>query len=133
MEKKLKKSIILISLIIFCFVLNSTVFAAGGYTWTGFSAEETNIGGAGGDMAGAGAKAKNILGTGIQVLRVAGTGISIIMLSYMGIKYMTAAPSEKAEFKKSATAYVVGAIILFAASNIIAIIAKFATSNITTT
>jgi len=75
---------------------------------------------------------KSVIATAINVIRVVGTGIALIMLSYVGIKYMSAAPSEKADFKKSATAYVVGAIILFGASNIISIIANFAT-NLNTT
>ena len=75
---------------------------------------------------------KSVIATAINVIRVVGTGIALIMLSYVGIKYMSAAPSEKADFKKSATAYVVGAIVLFGASNIISIIANFAT-NINTT
>jgi type IV secretory pathway VirB2 component (pilin) len=75
---------------------------------------------------------KSVIATAINVIRVVGTGIALIMLSYVGIKYMSAAPSEKADFKKSATAYVVGAIVLFGASNIISIIANFAT-NLNTT
>lgn len=74
--------------------------------------------------------AENIVGTAITVIRIVGTGMAIIMLTYVAIKYMTAAPSEKADFKKSATAFVVGAIVLFAATNILAVIANFATSNI---
>ena len=70
------------------------------------------------------------MGTAIRVIRVVGTGISIIMITYVAIKYMSAAPQEKAEFKKSATAYIVGAIVLFASSNILKVISDFATSNI---
>lgn len=73
---------------------------------------------------------KKVMGTGISVIRIVGTGIAIIMLTYVAIKYMSAAPNEKAEFKKSATAYIVGAIILFAATNLLKIISDFATSNI---
>lgn len=75
---------------------------------------------------------QNAMGTAIQVVRVAGTGISIIMLSYIGIKYMMAAPNEKAEFKKSAEIYILGAILLFAASNILSIILTFTSSTIIT-
>jgi len=73
---------------------------------------------------------RKVLDAIINIIQIVGTGISIMMLTYIAIKYMTAAPSEKAEFKKSATAYVVGAVVLFASSNIIKIIANFATSNI---
>ena len=73
---------------------------------------------------------QKIMGTIINTIKIVGTGISIIMLVYVAIKYMSAAPSEKAEFKKSATAYIVGAVVLFAASNILGVIADFATKNI---
>ena len=52
------------------------------------------------------------------------------MLTYVAIKYMSAAPSEKADFKKSATGFVVGAVVLFATTNILGVIADFAKSNI---
>lgn len=80
-----------------------------------------------GDLASA---TKNIMGTAITVIRVVGTGVAIIMLTYVAIKYMTAAPSEKADFKKSATAFIVGAIVLFATTQILGIISNFATTNI---
>ena len=70
---------------------------------------------------------KNVMATAITVMRVVGTGIALIMITYVAIKYMTAAGQERAEFKKSAIAFVAGAFILFAASNIITIIANFAT------
>ena len=76
--------------------------------------------------------AKSAMGLGIKIIRIVATGVSIVMLSYIGIKYMMAAPSEKAEFKKSASIYILGAILIFAAGNILTIITKFATSNIAT-
>lgn len=69
---------------------------------------------------------KSIMGTAIQIIRIVGTGVSVIMLSYIGMKYMMAAPSERAEFKKSAMIYIVGAILIFSATNIFGIIAEFA-------
>ncbi len=41
---------------------------------------------------------------------------------------MMAAPEEKADFKKSAYIYIVGAVLFFAASNILTIVYKFAES-----
>ena len=73
---------------------------------------------------------RNIMGTVINTIKIVGTGVAIIMITYVAIKYMSAAPSEKAEFKKSAVAYIVGAIVLFAASNILSVINNFATANI---
>lgn len=73
---------------------------------------------------------KSAMGTAIQVMRVVATGTSIIMLSYIGIKYMMAAPNEKAEFKRSAAIFVFGAVLVFAAGNILAIINSFVLTNI---
>lgn len=73
---------------------------------------------------------ENVVGSIIKVIRIVGTGVSVIMISYVAIKYMTAAPDEKAEFKKSATAFIVGAIVLFGATNILTVISDFATKNI---
>lgn len=130
LKYKIINSMILITFLITIFSSLQTTYAVkGDYEWTGYAQEKTSIeakkttGGAAGAI-------QNVLGTIIQVVRVVGTGVAIIMLTYVGIKYMTAAPSEKAEFKKSATAFVVGAVIVFAASNIAVIIAKFAAKNI---
>ena len=76
---------------------------------------------------------KKIMGSLITIIRVVGVGMSIIMLMYVAIKYMSAAPEGKAEFKKSAIAFTTGAVILFATSQILAIIADFAVKNLTTT
>ncbi len=67
-----------------------------------------------------------IIGTIITVAQVIGIGVAIIMLIVLAIKYISAAPSDKAEIKKHAVVYVVGAIVLFAASGILGIIKNFA-------
>lgn len=51
----------------------------------------------------------------IGVLDVCATGIAILMLIYIAIKYMISAPDAKAEYKKTAVIYVIGAAIIFAA------------------
>lgn len=73
--------------------------------------------------------AQNIMGTGIQTVKIVGYGISIVMLLYIGIKYMLAAPSEKADLKKSLVIFVVGAVLVFAATTVLDVINNFATSN----
>ena len=54
--------------------------------------------------------------------------IAIIMLIVLAIKYISAAPGDKAEIKKHAVVYVVGAVVLFAATGILQIIKKFSTN-----
>ena len=65
-----------------------------------------------------------IINAVIYLLQFAGTGISIIVVTILGIKYMTASANEKAEVKKQAEPIVIGCILLFAAVNVVKIIAS---------
>jgi len=78
-----------------------------------------------------GAKAAtNITGALLDIFRIAAAGIALIMIAVVAIKYMSAAPEGKAEIKKTATVYIVGAVVLFASSGILTIIKTFAEKNI---
>ena len=66
----------------------------------------------------------------LSVVQVVGMAVAVIMLIVLAIKYISAAPSDKAEIKKHAVVYVVGAVVLFAATGIMEIIKNFA-GNIT--
>ena len=61
----------------------------------------------------------------ITITQVIGVGVAVIMLIVLGMKYMTAAVGERAEIKKHLGIYVVGAVVLFAASGILEIIKRF--------
>lgn len=78
------------------------------------------------DTTGAGSSAKRIVGTLIDVFQIVGVGVAIIMLVMLAIKYLSAAPNEKAEIKKSVSIYVLGAVLLFAASGVLEIVQRFA-------
>lgn len=78
------------------------------------------------DSSGASKAAQTMIGSIIAFVQVVGMGVAIIMLIVMAIKYISAAPSEKAEIKKSIMIYVVGAIVLFAATGILQIVKNFA-------
>jgi len=69
---------------------------------------------------------RDIVGAIVSVVRIVGTGVAIIMLAFVAIKYMSSAPGDRAEIKKHAVVYVVGAIVLFATSGILGIIQDFA-------
>ena len=71
-------------------------------------------------------KVNTITGTIITSIRIIGVAIAIVMLLTLAMKYMTAAPGDKADIKKSAIQYVVGALVLFGAVGILDIISKFA-------
>lgn len=82
------------------------------------------------DTSGASVAASNIIGMIINIAQVIGMGVAIIMLIVLAIQYIAASPEGKAEIKKNATIYIVGAIILFAASGILGIIRRFAVNSI---
>ena len=53
-----------------------------------------------------------------NVIRVVGILVSVIMLVVLGIKYMMGSAEEKAEYKKTLMPYVIGALLIFAASTL---------------
>lgn len=79
------------------------------------------------DSTGTVEKVNSVTGTVITVIRVVGICVAIVLLLTIAMKYMTAAPGDKADIKKSAIQYVVGAIVLFGVVGILGIISKFAT------
>ena len=52
----------------------------------------------------------------ITVVSVAGSIVSVVVLIVLGIKYMMGSAEEKAEYKKTFIPYLIGALLLFAAS-----------------
>lgn len=70
--------------------------------------------------------AQKIVGSILSVVRIVGTGVSLIMIAFVAMKYMSSAPGDRAEIKKHAVIYVVGAIVLFGGSQLIGIIQEFA-------
>ena len=75
----------------------------------------------------------NITKTVLVAIRYTGSGIALIMLTYAFIKYMLSAASERAEIKINLIPFVVGAVVLFAASNIVTMLQEVATKAFTTT
>ena len=61
----------------------------------------------------------------IGLLQLAGTGIAVIVTTMLGIKYLIASPSEKADTKKQIMPILIGCILLFGAVNLVALIADF--------
>ena len=71
-------------------------------------------------------KVNSITGTIITSIRIVGVAVAIVMLLAVAMKYMTAAPGDRADIKKSAIQYVVGAVVLFGVVGILEIISTFA-------
>ena len=64
----------------------------------------------------------------ITIVSVAGSIVSVIVLIVLGIKYMMGSAEEKAEYKKTLMPYIIGAVLVFAASAIAGIVFNFASS-----
>ncbi len=68
----------------------------------------------------------NSASTIISIARIVGVTIAIVILLVISMKYMIAAPGDRADIKKHAVNYVIGAIILFGVVGIVSIISNFA-------
>lgn len=71
-------------------------------------------------------KTDKIFGTAIAVARIIGVGIAIVILIVISMKYMISSPGDRADIKKNAVPFVIGAVVLFGATGILGIIADFA-------
>ena len=133
MLKKSMKIVCLLLVIMMVFTLTSTVFATdynldketnpiqnadndGWIDWKPSAYDTTTA-------SGSVSKMSNSI---LSVVQVVGMAVAVIMLIVLAIKYISAAPSDKAEIKKHAVIYVVGAVVLFAATGIMQIIKNFA-------
>lgn len=70
----------------------------------------------------------NTLGTAISIARIAGIAIAIVILMVIACRYMIASPGDRADIKKHAIPFVIGAIVLFGATGILEIIVNAAKS-----
>ena len=125
MKKSIKIIILLLTALTIVFFLASTVNAAD--TMKDLVADATDAFGES-DEDGVGGSARTIIGSIIIVVRIIAVGVAIIMIIVLAMKYMVSSVEDKAEIKKHATVYIVGAIVLFASSAILGIIQQFADS-----
>lgn len=73
-------------------------------------------------------KIANIVNPIIGTIKVAGIVIAVIILTIIGIKFMTGSIEEKAEYKKVLPGYFIGAIMVVAISQFIAVIIDIVTN-----
>lgn len=104
--KQIKKIAFLSILLIICLVNITYGFSVRDLTGTDVTISE----------------AQDFGGKIMSVLTTIGSVLSIVILIAIGIKYMTGSVEEKAEYKKSLMPYVIGCILVFAASTIAEII-----------
>ncbi len=119
MSKKLIKVLFVLAMALAILAVTVTpVFASASLDW--------DIGLTGDTSSQTAQAAKDITQLIIGVVQVIGVAVAVIMLIVLAIKYISAAPNDKAEIKKHAVVYVVGAVVLFAATGILEIIKGFA-------
>ena len=121
MSKKIIRIMVVILLLV---LVNSFVFT--NYAAFSFKQAVTDIEGKNNSTLDS--KTKIIMGGAVSVVKYVAAGIAIIMLLVLAMKYMLAAPSDRAEIKKHAVVYVAGAIIMFGVSGILELIQKFTTT-----
>lgn len=66
----------------------------------------------------------------ISIIQLFGTVLSVITLMILGIRYMLASVQEKALYKETMGPYLIGAVMVFAIPNIIAVLYDFITGNL---
>lgn len=73
-------------------------------------------------------KVKSVGGKIVGMIRVVGTIVAVGMLIVLGIKYMMGSAEERAEYKKTLFPYFIGAILIFAATNLADMIYSWAST-----
>ena len=61
----------------------------------------------------------------VRIIQIIGIIVSVGALIIIGIKYITSSPNEKAETKHQLMAYAIGAVLIFAGSAFLKVIADF--------
>ncbi len=112
--KKVTKIVSAMLIVVMLVCVTSTVFAA---------MDPGSISGTTGSGA---TKAKTIGQKILGIVQVVGSIVAVIALAVLGIKYMMGSAEEKAEYKKTFIPYIIGAVLVFAASNLASMIYNFA-------
>lgn len=64
----------------------------------------------------------------VGLIQTVGSIAAVAVLVVLGVKYMMGSAEEKAEYKKTMIPYVIGAILIFAASNVAGFIYNWAST-----
>jgi len=73
-----------------------------------------------------------VAGKVLNIVQIIGAIAATIMIVVIAIKFMTAAPAEKADVKKQLIGYIIGVVILVAMIGLIQMVAAFGTQVSTT-
>lgn len=110
----LKKTICLLILLIICISITLPILAIDTDEYKPKLSGEGNT------------EIKNIGNVVVKVIKIVGSAISVIALAIIGIKYIYGSIEQKAQYKETIMPYIVGAILLFGASNLVDMIYSMA-------
>ena len=110
MNKKMVKVLSTVMMIMMLVTVTSNVFAAlqPSNITANNSVDTNSIGNMGGNL--------------VAVLQAVGIVLSVVILIVIGLKYMMGSAEEKAEYKKVMIPYLVGALLIFAATTIVNVV-----------
>ena len=113
------KLFIILSVLCIMLIAVSTISFAGYYTPEQFKSQ-INVNGTGTT------KVKSVGGEIVGIIQIVGTIVAVGMMMVLGIKYMTGSAEERAEYKKTLFPYLIGAVLIFGASNLTQVIYSWA-------
>lgn len=119
MKKQIKIISIVLVVLMALTAVSSVVLAA-----TDLTDKITQIG-EGNDSANAD-KVVSLGATIVTIMQTVGIVVAVVVLLVIGIKYMIGSAEEKAEYKKTMIPYIVGAVLLFAATTIVNVVYNMA-------
>lgn len=115
----MKKNILRIIIIVFAFVLVMSLFLS----VMAESSKPESFSGAIQSGATDGKKfIVKVISTSLNTVRTIGIAVAVVMLMTVACKYIMASAGDKADIKKYAFNYVIGALVLFGAAGIVTII-----------
>ncbi|MCR5185692.1 MAG: pilin [Clostridia bacterium] len=128
MEKIMFKKVTILFLVAMLFLSCMSFYTVRAADWSGGVYEyiqENKDPDIGRDSTGAAKKIQEVLTILAVIFKIVAVATGIVILISLAIKYMMAAPGDRADIKKSMIPFVIGAFVLFAASGIVDILIKF--------
>lgn len=114
------KRVLIVLIVLICI---STISLADKYTPSKFGSAVGNASVDTGEI-------KDIGGEIVGIIQVVGTAVSVGTIIFIGIKYVLGSAEEKASYKKSLLPYLVGAVLIFGATNLTQVIYDWTTESI---
>lgn len=71
---------------------------------------------------------KEIASVILGAVRIVGAGVALIMIAVVAMKYMMAAPGDRADYKKSSVQFVIGALFVLGSTQIVSLLIEVASN-----